>query len=298
MGQRRIPIPGKYFAKLLIEFILLSMVAFLYSVGHTWLDNYPLMGGVALAILKFLIFLFGASLIARLLAMIYRGSKHLPYHKKDNVTLGLSNLFYLIIVVYAIISLLTLLGFSPGRMFTSLSIMAAAFAILSKDFIADIISGMIISFSSEVSIDDYVKIGDHRGRIIDINIAKIALLNEDDDIIFIPNGKVFSSEIINYTKKQIKKTSIDFEIPAGSISSIDELEVQLIQSLAEYHHLIEPGSFFLRVLEIKKDYIAVKFQYSLIQFNRETERLIKRKAVRHIVKLIAISKGKDTPGRH
>jgi small-conductance mechanosensitive channel len=196
------------------------------------------------------------------------------------------------ISVYGFISIFGLFGISLAHMFTTVSIVAAALAIISKDFVADIISGVVISFSKEISIDDYVKIGDNRGKIIDINIAKTALLNEDDDIIFLPNSTVFTSDIINYTKKQIKKTSIDFEVPTGSISSIEELEEQLIQSLSEFHHLIEPNSYYLRVIHIKKDFLALKFQYNLIQFSRELERQIKRKAVRHIVKSIALAKVK------
>lgn len=269
-----------------MEILLVGIVAFVYSKRNQWLDDFSEAGSVILVILRFMIFLFGASLVVRLLAMIYRGRKHLPYHKRDNVTTGLSNLFMMFIFVYGFISIFGLFGISLGHMFTTLSIVGAAIAIISKDFVADIISGIVISFSREISIDDYVKIGENRGKIIDINIAKTALLNEDDDIIFLPNSTVFTSDVINYTKKQIKKTSIEFEVPTGGISSIEELEEQLIQSLAEYHHLIEPNSYFLRVIHIKKDYLSLKFQYSLIQFSRELERQIKRKAVRHIVKNI------------
>ncbi|MBL0005817.1 MAG: mechanosensitive ion channel [Saprospiraceae bacterium] len=200
--------------KLLVELSLLGLVAFFYSKSASWLDDFSFVGPVMLVILRFLIFLFGASLVVRLLAMIYRGRKHLPYHKRDNVTTGLSNLFIMFIAAYGFISIFGLFGISLAHMFTTLSIVAAAIAIISKDFFADIISGVVISFSKEISIDDHVKIGDHRGKILDINIAKTALLNEDDDIIFIPNSTVFTSDVINYTKKQIKKTSIEFEIPS------------------------------------------------------------------------------------
>ncbi len=280
----RIHIPGRYVIKLLVELALFGIVLFVYSISHTWLDGFGRLGPSILVLLRFTLFLFGISLLVRLLAMIYRHRKHLAYHKKDNVTLGLSNISLMLIAVYAIISAFGLLGLSPEKIFTSLSIVAAAFAILSKDFITDIISGIVIAFSKEISIDDFVKIGEQRGKIIDINITKTALLNEDDDIIFLPNSTVFSSEIINYTKKQIKKTSIDFEVPTGSITSIEDLEASMIQSLAEYHHLIEPNSYFLRVVHIRKDYLQLKFQYSLIQFSREMERQIKRKAIRQLVR--------------
>ena len=269
---------------------LLGITLFVYSLSHNWLDDFGRLGPTLLVLLRFAIFLFGVGLLVRLLAMIYRHRKHLPYNKKDNVTLGLSNISILVITAYALISAFSLLGLSPEKIFTSLSIVAAAFAILSKDFFADIISGIVISFSKEISIDDYVKIGDYRGKIIDINIAKIALLNEDDDIVFMPNSNVFKSDIINYTKKQIKKTSIDFEVPTNSITTIEDLEDQLILSLSEYHHLIEPNSYNVRVVHIRKDFLVLKFQYSLIQFSREMERQIKRKAVRYIVRNINMAR--------
>lgn len=292
--QKNISIPARYMIKLVVEVAFLGLALFIYSISHTWLGNESRFGPMILILLRFIIFLFGVGLLVRLLAMVYRHRKHLPYNKKDNVTLGLSNISIMVIAVYALISAFSMIGLNPDKIFTSLSIVAAAFAILSKDFFADIISGIVISFSKEVSIDDYVKIGEHRGKIIDINIAKIALLNEDDDIIFMPNSTVFTSDIINYTKKHIKKTSIDFEIPTASIISIEELEEQLILSLSEYHHLIEPNSYLVRVVHIKKDFLALKFQYSLIQFSREMERAIKRKAVRHIVKNINLSRLRDS----
>jgi small-conductance mechanosensitive channel len=282
----KVIIPARYLFKLLVELILLALSVFFYTISDEWLADFKRLGPVIHVLVRFFVYLFGISVVVRLLAIVYRQRKHLPYSKKDNVTLGLSNVSIMLIAIFTIISIFGLLGLSPGQIFTSLSIVAAAFAILSKDFISDIISGIVIAFSKELSIDDFVQIGGQRGRIIDINITKTALLNEDDDIVFIPNNKVFSSEIINLTKKQIKKTTIDFEVPMGAINTVEELEDHLIRSLAEYHHLIEPNSYVLRVEHIMKDYLHLKFQYSLIQFSRQMERQIKDKAVRFIVKQI------------
>lgn len=289
----KVVIPGRYLIKLLIELAFFALALFFYSISEPTWDKFGKLGPGLHVLLRFGLFLFGVSLAVRLLAMVYRHRKHLPYNRKDNVTLGLSNISILVITIYALISALELTGLSPEKMFYSLSIVAAAFAILSKDFIVDILSGIAISFSKEISIDDFVKIGEHRGKIIDINITKTALLNEDDDIIFLPNHTAFGSEIINYTKKQIKKTSIDFEIPTTNITSIEDLEEQLIKSLSEYHHLIEPNSYLLRVVNIKKDFLQLKFQYNLIQFTREMERQIKRKAIRSLVRIIYQGKSKE-----
>jgi len=119
-------------------------------------------------------------------------------------------------------------GIDFKSLLTSLSIVAAAIAIISKDYVSGIISGIIISFSKEINIDDYVKIGDNTGKILEINLSKITLLNDDDDIIYIPNDKVYMSEIINYTKKEIKKVSIDFELSIKYHTTIECLKTTLL----------------------------------------------------------------------
>ena len=160
--------------------------------------------------------------------------------------------------------------------------MAAALAIISKDYVASIISGIIITFSNDISIDDYVKIGAVKGKILDINLTKVILLTDDEDVLFIPNEKVYNSEIINYTKKEIKKVSIEFELDIKHASSVSEVEQELIQSLSEYITYIESNSFYLKIVEIHKDYIIYKFQYKLKEANVEIEKLIRKRTVRSL----------------
>ncbi|MFN8329952.1 MAG: mechanosensitive ion channel [Saprospiraceae bacterium] len=105
-----------------------------------------------------------------------------------------------------------LFGVEPRELITGLSILAASIAIITKDIAPDIICGIQISFSKDLAIGDYVKIGDQKGNVVDINISKIILQNENDDEIYIPNSKAYFSEMINYTKKEIRKYNLEFAI--------------------------------------------------------------------------------------
>ena len=218
--------------------------------------------------------------------MVYRIRKKLAYKFTDNVIVGVNNVYYLIVTIGVIIMLFGFWGIDMGKLLTSLSIFAAALAIISKEFVASIISGIIISFSNDINIDDYVKIGNNKGKILDINLAKISLLNEDDDIIFIPNDKVYMSDIINYTRRDIKKVSIDFELDLLHLTSITSLEDALKNNIKEFLHLIEPNTVALKIVDIHKDYILFKFQFKLKEVNRELEKIIRKKTVRIIVDII------------
>lgn len=237
-------------------------------------------------VLNYIVFVLALQLSISLLSFYYRKRKKYSAAKKDNVINGLQNLYYLILAGATIMTILGFWNIDARTLFTTLSIVAAAIAVISKDYLVDIISGMIISFSNEIAIDDYVKIGEHKGKILDINLTKIALINEDDDIVFLPNNKVFSSEIVNYTKGQIRKVNIEFELDLKFLKTIEELEGDLINCLADYHAQMEKDKFLLRIVNINKESLLLKFQFQLLQVNREIERELRKVTVRRVVNYI------------
>lgn len=238
------------------------------------------------SVLTFFIFLTIINIVTSILVMVYRLRKNIPYKFTDNVINGINNLYYLIVTFGVILMILGFWDIEIKDLLTSLSIVAAALAIISKEYVNSIISGIIISFSKEINIDDYVKISGHKGKIIDITLTKISLLNDDDDIIYIPNDKVYQSEVINYTKKELKKVSVDFELDAKYHTTIEMLEAKLIDALKDYKEYIEDGSFNIKIVNLYHDYLSLKFQYKLKEVNREAERMIRRKTIRVIANSI------------
>lgn len=234
-------------------------------------------------ILNFLILVLGLNLLKLFLSSVYRRRQNRVQGRPDNVLVGLENIYFLLTTSLVVITLLSFFGIDVRSLFTGLTIVAAALAIITKDYIVNIISGIAISFSDEISIGDYVKIGSHKGKVTDISISRISLLNDDDDLIFIPNNTAFTSDIINYTKNGIRKVNIEFEVDLARLKTIEGLEEDLIECLRDYHSSIEEGSFKLKIVDIRKDSLSLKFQYTLRQLDRELEREIRRKTVRRVV---------------
>jgi small-conductance mechanosensitive channel len=270
----------------ILRFLLLGFLLFLNKLLDTNKIYLEHLYSFFHSIVEFLILLTVVNIVAALLIMVYRLRKNIPYKFTDNVINGINNLYYLIVTFGVIMMILGFWGIDFKSLLTSLSIVAAAIAIISKDYVSGIISGIIISFSKEINIDDYVKIGENKGKILDINLSKTTLLNDDDDIIYLPNEKVYLSEIINYTKKEIKKVSIDFELGIKYHTTIEQLENSLADSLKDFHQYIEPNSFNIKIVEVYHEYLSLKFQYKLTEVNREIESLIRKKTIRLIANSI------------
>jgi len=237
----------------------------------------------------FFIYLTGHLIIAfsRLILVNFYIRKHkLKENVKNNFIIGINRIAEVLSAIILLLAIFTLFDIDLVKFFTGISVVAAAIAILSKDYFSNMINGFIIMFSDQLSVNDYVKIGEHKGKIVDITFLNIHLVNEDEDLIYIPNSTIFTNDIVNFSKQAVKKVTIDFEIKPDQIFLLQQLENQLIEALSDWELYIKKGSYITKVGKITKDVIQVKFQFILKKENREIEKQIRRLLPRKIVENI------------
>ena len=210
-----------------------------------------------------------------------------PNRRKDNFTIGINHISKIIYGILLTAIVMSLLNISIKEALTTLSLLAAALVVMTKDYISNVINGMYITFTKLVNIGDQVAIGNSRGKILDITLTNVHLLSEDDDIIYIPNNKVFSDEIINYTRRELKKSYIDFQVNPYAVSDISELEKTLWDEIYAFHTDIIPDTFSVKTVQIKVDAIDCKVHYILKDpLDKTVDVQIKRILKRKIVTLI------------
>uniref|UniRef100_UPI004047A619 mechanosensitive ion channel family protein n=1 Tax=Polaribacter sp. TaxID=1920175 RepID=UPI004047A619 len=238
--------------------------------------------------IAFAIYYISAVFIANLAKYGYSKKNKIPINKKNNVHFGIENIADFTIGIAAVVMVISIFsGVNPKDLITSLTIVAAAIAILSKEYIADFISGIYLSFSNTFEIGDYVKIDHQKGKVVEISMLKVKILNDDDDIVIIPNTKVHNNEIINYTKKDARFMTVDFQIALKYIDNIEQLEKEIITSLKSFSQYIEPKTYNLKVVEMKADFLELKFQYTLKLVDMDMQRKIRRKTIREVFNFIS-----------
>jgi hypothetical protein len=212
--------------------------------------------------------------------------------RRDNFTAGMAHLSKIIYALSVVVLLLSLFDVSVKEAITSLSLIAAAIVLMTKDYISNLINGMYITFTKLVNIGDNVKIAEHKGKILDITLTNVHLLNDDDDIIYIPNNIVFTSEIINFTRRELKKSYVDFEVQTQDLLPQAELEKAIVDGLGTLNELIQPGSHYLKVASIKFEFTSFKFQFILNDpLNKEHDRKVRRHIAQFVVAFIASRQG-------
>lgn len=241
-----------------------------------------------------LTFFLGANLVISLawlviLSWYTRRNRQKPI-EKDNFILGINRISSVLNTMFLLLAITFFFGVNPLKFVTSITIVAAALALLTKDYITNMINGLIIMFSDQLSLGDHVRIGDVKGRVMDITLINVVLQNEDDDLVIIPNSVVFTSVVLNQSKQNIRKLTLEFELDHKHPFTIRGLEDRLRASIDAYSRHFTPESFSLKTIEIKKDFVQFKVQLLMPTANRETERLIRRALNTEIM---AIAEGID-----
>lgn len=234
------------------------------------------------AIVSFIIFYLTVNLIAVSAKYFYSKKHHIPKNKLNNVHFGIENIADLFLAISFLFLIIRLFGIDPIEVVTSLTIVAAAIVILTKEYIIDFISGIYLSFSHTFEVNDNVKIANMKGKIVEISMMKVKILNEDDDVVILPNSKVYYNEIINYSKRDIQLTTLDFELNLKYVTNIDILEKQLIESLESFKEFIEPNSYILKVVEMHSEHLDLKFSYKLKQADTNIQKQIRKKTLRAV----------------
>jgi small-conductance mechanosensitive channel len=269
----------------LVVVLILITSAFSYKNGIIeFVKQIPYVAYMAESVFRIAITVLITDIVHQIVVLFYRSEL---VGKRDNFLYGIGHIKTVLYALYAGLLLLAVLNISLEKALTTLSLLAAAIVLIAKDYISNFINGMYMTFARVINIGDEVSIGLHKGKIQDITLSSVHLLNEDDDLIYIPNSVVFSTDIVNYTRREIKKTSLDFEIDVLGVKDVVAFESEIIEGMKEFHSNITPDSYNLKVVLITSELIKFKFQFLVIEgTDKELERLIKRRTIRHIVKLV------------
>ena len=118
----------------------------------------------------------------------------------SNFVLGINRIASLLNVIILLIAIMVFFDIDPKEFLSSITIVAAAIALLSRDYIINMLNGLIIMFSDQITLGDYIKVGEHQGKIKDITLLNIVLINDDYDLVMVPNSLILTANVVNYSR--------------------------------------------------------------------------------------------------
>src|SRR5690554_2423060 len=204
---------------------------------------------------------------------------------RSNFVLGVNRIAEILNGGIFLIALILLFGEKPREFFTSITIVAAAIAIVTKDYITNMINGLIIMFSDQFTLGDTIKIGEYEGKITDVTLLNMVLVNEDSDLVMIPNNILLTSQAINHSKQHVRKLTFEFEMKIVPGLDVNEIEAQLRSVTLEFEQYINTESFYLKTMSINKDGVRFKCQFLMNTYVKGLEKKISRSINQAIIEI-------------
>src|SRR5690606_35677456 len=244
---------------------------------HPWLDR--LSNGINLFLSASIIFSIGRYMIIT----IYN-KRHEKRIVRGNFVLGINRLTVVLNTTTAVICIMIALGIDPREFVASMTIVAMAVAVTFREYITNLLSGLFIMFSDQLSVGDRVRIGEHKGRIIDIDFASLVIQNEDDDMVMVPNNMVFTSPMVNLSSHRSTFFLVKFDLPLKIGVEVKKLEENIRALLVNHPYLTNEDELDLKVVKIGKDHIKYKIELHATSSSSKVHKQVENEVFREILK--------------
>ncbi|MEI7490713.1 MAG: mechanosensitive ion channel family protein [Bacteroidota bacterium] len=110
------------------------------------------------------------------------------------------NIIRFLIWVFTVILIYPYLPGSDSKVFQGVSVLVGLlFSITSASVLGNLIAGFTLTFTRAFQLGDRIKIGNDIGDVVEKTLAVTKIRTIKNEIITIPNSKISSSEVVNYT---------------------------------------------------------------------------------------------------
>ncbi len=261
-----------------IKLLLLIILEIIYE-GNTFLSPFLEKHEILTRIIRTLIFLFSANLIislGRIITLRIYLRQREETKVQPNFMLGIDRIAGILTSFALMICLMLVFGIRPFEFLTSITIVAAAIALLTKEYITNIVNGLIMMFSDQLEIGDKIQIGRHVGFIRDITLINLVLKNDSGEIILIPNTMALTTDVVNFSKNNTHQVIFDLEISSKNEIHLDALEENLTERLKKYPEVVLAEGAQLNVIERKSETFLIRFQFPIKTGEKQTELSVKK----------------------
>ena len=215
----------------------------------------------------------------------YRKRSLLPVGQRDNFVLGIDSLSTLAVFIVVAASGFLIFDIAFQTFITSISLFAVALVLIFRDYISNYLDSFRLMFSVDYQIGDYIRVSEFtKGIISDITFRATKLKTDEGDVLFIPNTKLMTSEVVNYSKTKFKRIIVPFSLPTSAVDSVGAFEERLKKVvLTAFPHLILEHKVFLRINNIQDWQTNFAFEVSVDQYSFSIEEQIIKAVYRAVL---------------
>ncbi|MFZ5561354.1 MAG: mechanosensitive ion channel family protein [Pseudomonadota bacterium] len=116
------------------------------------------------------------------------------------------------LLVLFVIAALREMGFHLGVLLGAAGLFTVAIGFAAQTSASNLISGIFLIGEGAFAIGDYIRIGQTEGEVLSIDLLSVKLCTADNLFVRIPNEQIIRSEVVNYSRFQIRRLVVGVRI--------------------------------------------------------------------------------------
>ncbi|MDR3096997.1 MAG: small-conductance mechanosensitive channel MscS [Paraburkholderia sp.] len=223
-----------------------------------------------LAVIGAIVILFLGMTIAR----VASGTLRRILHRKDvdkTVIQFSVNLLRYVLIAFTVVAALGRLGVETNSIIAVIGAAGLAIGLALQGSLSNFAAGILLVALRPFKAGEYVDLGGAAGTVEEVNIFSTTMCMPDNKVVVVPNGKIISGNIVNYTRHPYRR----IEIPVGVayntrvehvksvLSGVVERDPRILHNLGNTIRLMEMAApslnYVVRVWVNNADYWNVYF---------------------------------------
>lgn len=208
-----------------------------------WMDlALPIIKNIALAIIVLIIGLIVIKVITNIIGNAIERSK-----TDDTLKPFLVSLSGAILKILLIVTIVTVLGVDTTSFVAIIAAAGFAIGLAFQGSLANFAGGILLLSLRPFKVGDYIEGGGFSGTVKAIQILYTELVTPDNKVIFIPNGNLSNSGIVNYSANDTRR--VDFKFGTGYEADTNHVLATLNDVVQKNSLVLQDPEPFIRLSE-------------------------------------------------
>ena len=142
-----------------------------------------------LGLLIFILFWFFSKIIQYIINNYLKAQ-----NSKNNISTVIASIIKNIVIIIGLVTSLGTVGVNVSAIVAGLGLTGFAFGFAFKDMLSNFISGIMIFIYEPFKLGDRIKVDGKEGKVVDINLRYVTLLNDESKVL-VPNSLSVSKSL-------------------------------------------------------------------------------------------------------
>lgn len=205
--------------------------ASIWNTIQEWLTHTGIKVVISLAIL---VVSFG--LINWLAKKLAAKGKKIEQNKNVDKTIyrTLSYVTKIALKILIVVALIGYLGIDTSGITALIASLGVGIGLAVNGTLSNFAGGVLLLITRPFKVDDYIAACGYEGTVEEIRICNTKIKTSDNKVVYLPNGTLSTTEIVNYSEKELRRVDLVFSV---SYSDDFEKAKQIIKTVCDNNPL-------------------------------------------------------------